>query len=66
VAPSKSQLRFKSPKRHDAYAWWSDTYFSHIGDKMPHTQQIHLPYFLSKKAVYEFLVQDFTLLVSEQ
>ena len=61
VAPSKSQPQFKSPKRDDAYAWM-ERYFSRIGDKMPHIQQIHLPYFLSKKAVYEFLVQDFTLL----
>ena len=61
VAPSKCQPQFKSPKRDDAYAWM-DRYFSRIGDKMPHIQQTHLPYFLSKKAVYEFLVQDFVLL----
>ena len=30
---------------------WMKRYFEHIGDKMPHLQQIHLPHFLSKKAL---------------
>jgi len=43
-----------------------ERYVSRIGDKMLHIQQIHLPFFLPKKAVYDFPVQDFALLVSEQ
>ena len=37
---------------------WMKRYFNLIGDKMPHIEQIHLPHFLSKKAVYHLMVQD--------
>ena len=35
-------------------------YFDRIGDKMPHIQQTHLPHFLSKKAVYNFMQEELT------
>ena len=32
---------------------WMESYFKRIGDRMPHTQQVHLPSFLSKNIVYQ-------------
>ena len=49
--------RPKSSKYSTASAWMQ-RYFSRIGDRMPHIEQIHLPHFLSKKIVYELMVQD--------
>ena len=49
--------RRKSIKFSTAVAWM-DHYFNRIGDKMPHVEQIHLPHFLSKKTVYELMVQQ--------
>lgn len=49
--------RLKSSKYSTASAWM-ERYFYRIGDKMPHLEQIHLPHFLSKKIVYELMVQD--------
>ena len=37
---------------------WMENYFKRIGDKMPHTQQVHLPNFLSKMSVYEQMIQE--------
>ena len=37
---------------------WMKRYFERIGDKMPHIQQIHLPHFLSKKVVYDFMCAE--------
>ena len=48
--------RRKSTKYSTAVAWM-DRYFDRIGDKMPHVEQIQLPHFLSKKTVYELMVQ---------
>lgn len=39
---------------------WMEHFFNKIGDKMPHVEQIHLPSFLSKQAVYKYMVDDFT------
>ena len=49
--------KLKSTKLSTATAWM-ERYFDRIGDKMPRLQQIHLPHFLSKKIVYEIMVQD--------
>ena len=49
--------RRNSSKLSTAVAWM-ERYFNRLGDKMPHLQQLHLPSFLSKKMVYELMVQD--------
>lgn len=53
-------LRRERPKtsKHSTALAWMEHYFNRIGDKMPHVEQIHLPHFLSKKMVYELMVQD--------
>ena len=55
----RTQLRSSllSTKHTNAVAWMN-RYFNLIGDKMPHINQIHLPHFLSKKTVYELMVQE--------
>ena len=37
---------------------WITRYFRQIGDHMPHLNQIHLPHFLTKKAVYNRMKDD--------
>ena len=35
-------------------------YFNKIDDRMSHIEQIHLPSFLSRKFIYDVMVEDFT------
>ena len=49
---------FPKTDRYTAACTWMRRYFERIGDKMPHVQQIHLPHFLSKKAIYETMCQE--------
>ena len=58
VACTKPRIydRRKSVKHSIAVAWM-DRYLNRIGDKMPHLEQTHLPHFLSKKTLYELMVQ---------
>ena len=49
-------VRRKSTK-HSTAVTWMNRYFDRIGDKMPHLEQTHSPHFLSKKTVYELMVQ---------
>jgi hypothetical protein len=56
-ATTRCYDRRKSTKYSTAVAWMN-RYFDRIGDKMPHVEQIHLPHFLSKKTVYELMVQQ--------
>lgn len=44
--------RSKSEKYQTARSWMYH-YFTKIGDRMPHIDQVHLPNFLSRKSVYE-------------
>ena len=37
--------------KHTSMVAWLETYANKVGEKMPHLQQIHLPHFLTKKAV---------------
>ena len=37
---------------------WMESYFKRIGDRMPHTQQVHLPSFLSKNIVYQQMLEE--------
>ena len=39
---------------------WMESYFKRIGDRMPHTQQVHLPSFLSKLNVYHQMMDELT------
>ena len=57
---SQRRFRRERPKssKHSSASAWMERYFNRIGDKMPHLEQIHLPHFLSKKTVYELMVQD--------
>lgn len=54
---SRVNFERKSNKLHIACAWM-ENYFKRLGDRMPHTQQIHLPSFLSKKTVYELMIDE--------
>ncbi len=56
LSPLK-RIKARSTKYMTAYAWM-DRFFNRIGDKMPHQQKIHLPHFMSRKMVYDLLVQD--------
>ena len=56
LSPLK-RIKARSTKYTTAYAWM-DRFFNRIGDKMPHQQKIHLPHFMSRKMVYDLLVQD--------
>ena len=41
--------------KHTTMAAWLDVYSQQIGEKMPHLDQVHLPHFLTKKAVYQIM-----------
>lgn len=53
----KLRNRRKSDKHQVACAWM-EGYFKRIGDRMPHTQQLHLPHFLSKRDVYAQMTEE--------
>ena len=55
---SISKKRKQTQRMQDARSWLS-SYVKRIGDRMPHTEQIHLPSFLTKKSVYEMMVIEF-------
>lgn len=48
----------KSDKYEAAKAWMGN-YFNKIGDRMPHIEQIHLPSFLSRRIIYDMMMEDF-------
>ena len=60
ISQPKLHLQRRHSVKHSTAIAWMERYFNRIGDKMPHLQQIHLPNFLSKKMVYELMVQDLT------
>lgn len=37
---------------------WMDSYFKRIGDRMPHTEQTHLPSFLTKYSIYHQMTNE--------
>lgn len=39
---------------------WLSGYAKRIGERMPHTEQIHLPSFLTEVAVYDMMVTELT------
>ena len=41
--------------KHTTMVAWLEAYANRLGEKMPHLDQIHLPHFLTKKAVYEIM-----------
>lgn len=41
--------------KHTTMVAWLDAYAHRLGEKMPHINQIHLPHFLTKKAVYKIM-----------
>ena len=53
----KPVFRDESDKVSTSKAWMT-RYFRQIGDHMPHLNQIHLPHFLTKKAVYSRMKDD--------
>lgn len=58
ISPPTLTLKKAKSVKHSTALAWMERYFNRIGDKMPHLQQIHLPHFLSRKMVYELMVQD--------
>ena len=44
-------------KTSDATAWMAN-YFEKISDQIPHTQQLHLPQFLTKKDIYLIMKRE--------
>lgn len=54
----KVQRVYNKSEKHVIAKSWMKRYFERIGDKMPHIQQIHLPHFLSKKVVYDFMCTE--------
>ena len=58
ISLPRLNLQRRNAIKHSTAIAWMERYFSRIGDKMPHLQQIHLPNFLSKKMVYDLMVQD--------
>ena len=58
AAPLSQRLPGKKSEKHSNAVAWMSRYFGMIGDKMPHINQIHLPHFLSKQAVYQLMIQD--------
>ena len=57
IAIRAHRIYNKSEKYEVAKAWMK-RYFDRIGDKMPHIQQTHLPHFLSKRTVYNFMSNE--------
>ena len=41
---------------------WLEAYADKIGEKMPHLDKIHLPHFLTKKAVYQIMKSKYYLM----
>ena len=41
--------------KHTTMVAWLESYAHRLGEKMPHLDQIHLPHFLTKKAVYNIM-----------
>ena len=37
---------------------WMESYFKRIGDRMPHTEQVHLPSFLTKTSIYHQMMAE--------
>lgn len=58
ISRARLNLQRNNSMKYSTSIAWMEHYFNRIGDKMPHLQQIHLPHFLSKKMVYELMVQD--------
>ena len=58
LSQQSCQVKKSKSTKHSSALAWMECYFDRIGDKMPHLQQIHLPHFLSRKTVYELMVQD--------
>lgn len=55
---AKVQRVYSKSDKHIIAQSWMRRYFDRIGDKMPHIEQIHLPHFLSKKVVYDFMCSE--------
>ena len=58
LSQQSCQVKKSKSTKHSSALAWMECYFDRIGDKMPHLQQIYLPHFLSRKTVYELMVQD--------
>ena len=52
--PRKRKARTLSTK-HTTMVAWLDAYAHRLGEKIPHLDQIHLPHFLTKKAVHSIM-----------
>ena len=52
--PRKRKARTLSTK-HTTMVAWLEAYAHRLGEKMPHLDQIHLPHFLTKKAVHSIM-----------
>ena len=59
IPPQINEYRKMKSDKYEAAKAWMHHYFNKIGDRMPHIEQLHLPSFLSKKAVYQMMVDDF-------
>lgn len=60
IPPQIDEYRKMKSDKYEAAKAWMHHYFNKIGDRMPHIEQLHLPSFLSKKAVYDMMVDDFS------
>jgi predicted trehalose synthase len=56
--------RLRKPRslstKHTTMVAWLEAYANRLGEKMPNVEQIHLPHFLTKKAVYEIIPESKT------
>ena len=59
----KLPKRNKKPRtlssKHTTMVAWLESYAQRLGEKMPHLDQIHLPHFLTKKAVYQIMKSEY-------
>ena len=43
----------RKTEKFEIAAAWMEAYFKRIGDQMPHTEQVHLPSFLTKNSIFD-------------
>lgn len=53
--PSRKRKPRRLSEKHTAMVAWLEAYAHRLGEKMPHLDQVHLPHFLTKKAVYHIM-----------
>lgn len=56
--PKKKRKPRALSSKHTTMVAWLESYAHRLGEKMPHLDQIHLPHFLTKKAVYQIMKSE--------